>query len=88
MISRRETLARVAPALVRRLTGPDTGALVFDTNGALVAAPDAPDQASALNASAFNIGIGGGSLMGGALLDQWGAGRAIMLRLVGVLHIP
>jgi two-component system OmpR family sensor kinase len=36
-------LARVAMGLVRRLTGPDTGALVFDSSGALVAAPDATE---------------------------------------------
>src|SRR5215212_1184571 len=31
------TLERAAPGLVRRLSGPDTGALVFNPNGVLVA---------------------------------------------------
>jgi MFS transporter, DHA1 family, inner membrane transport protein len=35
-------------------------------------APRTPDQASALNASAFNTGIGGGALLGGIVLDHWG----------------
>jgi MFS transporter, DHA1 family, inner membrane transport protein len=39
----------------------------------LRAAPEAPEQASALNASSFNVGIGGGALLGGLALDQWGA---------------
>ena len=39
----------------------------------LRAAPAAPEQASALNASSFNVGIGGGALLGGLALDHWGA---------------
>ena len=39
----------------------------------LRAAPQAPEQASALNASSFNVGIGGGALLGGLALDHWGA---------------
>jgi predicted MFS family arabinose efflux permease len=35
--------------------------------------PNASDPASALNASAFNVGIGGGALLGGLTLDHWGA---------------
>ena len=40
----------------------------------LRAAPGAAEAASSLNASAFNIGIGGGALLGGLTVDQWGPG--------------
>jgi MFS transporter, DHA1 family, inner membrane transport protein len=40
----------------------------------LQAAPGAGDPASALNASAFNVGIGGGALLGAVVTDNWGAG--------------
>ncbi|GAA1792604.1 MFS transporter [Luedemannella flava] len=39
----------------------------------LRAAPGAGDPASALNASAFNVGIGGGALLGAVVTDTWGA---------------
>ena len=42
----------------------------------LRAAPHAQEQASALNASAFNVGIGGGALLGGLALDRWGTPAA------------
>jgi predicted MFS family arabinose efflux permease len=38
----------------------------------LRAAPAAADPASALNAVAFNVGISGGALAGGLVLDSWG----------------
>ncbi|GAA1739154.1 MFS transporter [Luedemannella helvata] len=37
-------------------------------------APGASDPASALNASAFNVGIAGGALLGGVVVDTWGSG--------------
>jgi predicted MFS family arabinose efflux permease len=51
----------------------------------LRAAPAAPEQASALNASSFNVGIGGGALLGGLALDHFGAAAlpAIALALAG-----
>jgi predicted MFS family arabinose efflux permease len=55
-------------------TGVALGMLpVFLQAATLHAAPGAHDPASALNASAFNIGIGGGALLGGVALDHWGA---------------
>jgi two-component system, OmpR family, sensor kinase len=41
------TLPRVAADLVRRLSGPDTGVLVFDLNGALVAASETDEDVEA-----------------------------------------
>jgi predicted MFS family arabinose efflux permease len=35
-------------------------------------APHATEAATALGASAFNIGIGGGALLGGVVIDRWG----------------
>jgi MFS transporter, DHA1 family, inner membrane transport protein len=46
---------------------------VFLQAATLRVAPHAGDPASALNASAFNVGIGGGALLGGLTLDHWGA---------------
>ena len=40
----------------------------------LRASPGLGDPASALNASAFNVGIGGGALLGGFVADTWGVG--------------
>jgi predicted MFS family arabinose efflux permease len=37
-------------------------------------APHAVETASALNGSAFNIGIGGGALLGGVIVDKVGVG--------------
>lgn len=45
----------------------------------LQAAPGAGDPASALNASAFNVGIGGGALLGAVVTDNWGAGALPVL---------
>lgn len=45
---------------------------VFLQAAALRVAPEAPDAASGLTASAFNIGIGGGALLGAAILDAAG----------------
>jgi DHA1 family inner membrane transport protein len=56
-------------------TGFALGALpVFLQAATLRAAPGAAETASALNASAFNIGIGGGALLGGLTVDRWGPG--------------
>ena len=53
------------------------GALpVFLQAATLRAAPNAHDQASALNASAFNVGIAGGALLGGVQPRPAGTGRA------------
>ena len=41
------SLPRAAPALVRRLSGPDTGVLVFDVDGALVAASETDEDVEA-----------------------------------------
>jgi DHA1 family inner membrane transport protein len=46
---------------------------VFLQAATLRVAPNAGDPASALNASAFNVGIGGGALLGGVTLDHLGA---------------
>jgi MFS transporter, DHA1 family, inner membrane transport protein len=64
------------PAIVASAaTGIALGSLpVLLQTATLRAAPGASDQASALNASAFNVGIGGGALLGGITLDQWGPG--------------
>lgn len=52
-------------------------------------APKAGDPASALTASAFNVGIGGGALLGGLTIDHLGAGAlpvvAAGLTTAGVL---
>jgi predicted MFS family arabinose efflux permease len=57
------------------VTGFALGGLpVFLQAATLRAAPGAAETASALNASAFNIGIGGGALLGGLAVDQWGPG--------------
>jgi predicted MFS family arabinose efflux permease len=54
-------------------TGLALGGLpVFLQAATLRVAPGAAEAASALNASAFNIGIGGGALLGGLTVDQWG----------------
>jgi predicted MFS family arabinose efflux permease len=49
------------------------GLPVFLQAATLRVAPGAAEAASALNASAFNIGIGGGALLGGLTVDHWGA---------------
>jgi predicted MFS family arabinose efflux permease len=55
------------------VTGFALGSLpVFLQAATLRAAPGAAEAASALNASAFNIGIGGGALLGGLTVDRWG----------------
>jgi predicted MFS family arabinose efflux permease len=57
-------------------------------------APHATEAATALGASAFNIGIGGGALLGGLAIDRWGpaalpaiaaafTGLGLTLRLLG-----
>ena len=57
------------------VTGFALGGLpVFLQAATLRAAPGAAEAASALNASAFNIGIGGGALLGGLTVDRWGPG--------------
>ncbi len=48
------------------------GLPVFLQAATLRVAPGAAEAASALNASAFNIGIGGGALLGGLTVDHWG----------------
>jgi predicted MFS family arabinose efflux permease len=54
-------------------------------------APRTPDQVSALNASAFNVGIGGGALLGGVALDTWSVGAlpaiAAILVLAGLVTV-
>jgi predicted MFS family arabinose efflux permease len=55
------------------VTGFALGGLpVFLQAATLRAAPGAAETASSLNASAFNFGIGGGALLGGLTVDQWG----------------
>jgi DHA1 family inner membrane transport protein len=64
----------VVAVVASAMTGLSLGALpVLLQAVTLRAAPHAPEQASALNASAFNVGIGGGALLGGLALDRWGA---------------
>jgi predicted MFS family arabinose efflux permease len=50
--------------------------------------PHGTEAATALNASAFNIGIGGGALLGGVVIDQWGPAAlpaiAVALTAVGL----
>jgi MFS transporter, DHA1 family, inner membrane transport protein len=62
------------PAVVAgAATGLALGSLpTFLQTETLRAAPTAPEQASALNASAFNVGISGGALLGGTVLDHLG----------------
>jgi DHA1 family inner membrane transport protein len=74
----------VVPAvLATSATGLALGSLpIFLQTATLRAAPAAPEQASALNASAFNVGIGGGALLGGAALDSWGPGALPVLACV------
>ncbi|MFI1996208.1 MFS transporter [Actinoplanes sp. NPDC020271] len=45
---------------------------VFLQAAALRVAPEAPDAASGLTTSAFNVGIGGGALLGATVLDHAG----------------
>ena len=55
--------------LLLALWGASTAALVIGLQGmAIQSAPDNADMASAFYVTAFNIGIGGGALMGGAIL--------------------
>lgn len=55
------------------ITGVALGSVpVFLQTATLRAAPNATDVANGLNASAFNIGIGGGALLGGVTLDHLG----------------
>ena len=57
------------------ITGAVLGSLpTFLQAATLRVAPGAAEPASALNASAFNIGIGGGALLGGLAVDRWGVG--------------
>jgi len=51
------------------LWGIGTGGVVVSLQARVLAAqPDKPDVASALNSSAFNLGIGGGAIVGGYVL--------------------
>lgn len=73
-------------------TGVVLGCLpIFMQAAVLRLAPRTPDPASALNASAFNIGIGGGALLGGVVVDHLGAGvlpvLAAVLSGIGVVAI-
>jgi DHA1 family inner membrane transport protein len=73
-------------------TGFALGALpIFLQAATLRAAPGAADAASALNASAFNVGIGGGALLGAVTIDGWGAAAlpavAAVLALFGLLTV-
>jgi predicted MFS family arabinose efflux permease len=49
-------------------------------------APHATEAATALGASAFNVGIGGGALLGGLVIDRWGPAAlpAISAALTGI----
>ena len=73
-------------------TGVVLGSLpIFMQAAVLRIAPRHAETASALNASAFNIGIGGGALLGGVVVDGFGPGMlpilAAGLAAVGVLAI-
>jgi multidrug resistance protein len=66
------TLALVA---LVSLWGLGTGGVVVALQTRVLAAqPDRPDVASALNSSAFNLGIGGGAFVGGLVLRAGGLG--------------
>ncbi len=55
--------------------GAGTGGVVVALQTRVLAAePDRPDVASALNSSAFNLGIGGGALVGGIVIRLAGLG--------------
>jgi predicted MFS family arabinose efflux permease len=49
-------------------------------------APHATEAATALGASAFNVGIGGGALLGGLTIDRWGPAAlpAIAMAFTGI----
>ena len=73
-------------------TGVVLGSLpIFMQAAVLRIAPQHAETASALNASAFNVGIGGGALLGGLVVDSFGAGvlpvLAAVLSTVGVAAI-
>lgn len=72
------SLAAVASGVVPAVLALAVCGLTFGTMpvalqaAALRVAPEAPDAASGLTASAFNIGIGGGALLGATVLDHAG----------------
>jgi len=53
--------------------------------GALRATPESPDTGAALYNVSFNIGIGGGALIGGQAMDAFGVGSLPPIALVVVL---
>jgi predicted MFS family arabinose efflux permease len=62
-------LAPLAAIPLIALWGIGTGGVVVSLQARVLAAqPEKPDVASALNSSAFNLGIGGGAIVGGFVL--------------------
>ncbi len=69
---------RVAAALLLAVWGVGAGGLAVGLQTRVLAlAPEAPELASALFAGAFNIGIGGGALLGGAIVGTFGLARVV-----------
>jgi DHA1 family L-arabinose/isopropyl-beta-D-thiogalactopyranoside export protein-like MFS transporter len=69
---------RVAAELLLALWGFGAGGLAVGLQTRVLAlAPDAPDLASALFAGSFNLGIGGGALLGGGIVGTFGLARVV-----------
>ena len=67
--------------------GIGTGGVVVSLQARVLAAqPDRPDVASALNSSAFNLGIGGGAVVGGLVLRF--AGLDALPAVAAILILP
>jgi predicted MFS family arabinose efflux permease len=70
----------VLAAAVTAVTGLVLGCLPIFMQAAVIRiAPHAAETASAMNASAFNIGIAGGALLGGLIVDHLGTGAITWL---------
>jgi predicted MFS family arabinose efflux permease len=69
---------RAAAALLLAVWGFGAGGLAVGVQTRVLAlAPEAPDLASALFAGAFNVGIGGGALLGGGIVGSFGLARVV-----------
>ena len=90
-------LPRAAPALVRRLSGPDTGVLVFDVDGTLVAASETDEDVEAWpQPTAEQLAASLSGLESSAVVDQQSHRTLVLLlplrtpdsgAIVGVLEL-
>jgi DHA1 family L-arabinose/isopropyl-beta-D-thiogalactopyranoside export protein-like MFS transporter len=82
-----DSFGPAAVIAVVALWGTGTGGVVVALQTRVLAAePDRPEVASALNSSAFNIGIGGGALVGGIVIRALGLGA--LPEVAAILIVP